>query len=310
MSIDFIVKPPKKRLHHYIIPSEHNDHKPHLVRHKALHFYSALILGIKIFVLCSFLIVAPNVAEFSTVTVNRIVELTNKARIDAGASILSHNNLLDESAMLKAKDMVKYGYFDHDSPQGVDPWEWFRQAGYNYTYAGENLAMNFSDAEEAIEAWLQSPTHRENMLNNNYNEIGVAVLVGEIEGRQTTVVVQHFGKSYISSNMAEFGPGATEQVAQVAGVTLVGGGEEIEVTFRDTKYRSKVSQIVFYTEKILLVLAVFMIINLLLTIFIRIKVQHKPIIVHLVFVLLLLLLMLALKLHFLESVAGEAVKIL
>lgn len=293
-----------------MIPCAHNDHKPHLVRHKALHFYSALILGIKIFVLSFLVLTAPSSAQFSTVTANRIVDLTNIERAESGVSVLTHSNVLDRSAMLKAKDMLANDYFDHDSPQGVKPWEWFKQVGYNYTYAGENLAMNFSDADEAVQAWMESPAHKENMLNENYREIGVAVLVGEIQGRQTTIVVQHFGKSFVSRATGEFESSSSQLAPDVAGATLVGGGKEIEVTFKESKYNSRASQVVFYAQRALWILAIFIIINLLLTVFIRIKVQHKPIIAHLMLVLLLAILMLALKFHFLEKIAGEAVKVL
>jgi len=307
--MNFIQKP-KRKLHHYVIPSAHNDHKPHLVRHKALHFYSALILGVKIFALCFLFATAPSLAKFSTVTSARIIELANKERAAIGASVLMRNPLLDESAMMKAKDMVANNYFSHDSPQGVNPWEWFKLVGYNYTYAGENLAMNFSEAEEAVAAWMASPTHRENMLNKNYDEIGVAVVVGEIDGRQTTVVVQHFGKTFVSRGLLRFQAGLSEEVPAIAGATLIGSGDEIEVTFKDSRYNSKIAKIIFYTERALWIIAIFVLINLLLTVFIRIKIQHKPIILHLLFVLLLALIMIALKLHFLESVVGETVRIL
>ncbi|MBI4101382.1 MAG: hypothetical protein HY443_00265, partial [Candidatus Nealsonbacteria bacterium] len=93
-----------------------------------------------------------------------------------------------------AKDILEKGYFDHWSPEGVSPWYWFNEAGYDYKFAGENLAIGFLDSEEVHRAWLDSPTHKENILNRNYQEIGLAVLKGEFAGRgETNVVVQLFG---------------------------------------------------------------------------------------------------------------------
>lgn len=309
MSIDFLTKP-KRRLHHYFIPCEANGHKPHFVRHGALHFFSGLITASKIFVLALLFITFPSAAEFSTVTSSRIIELTNKARSEAGLPVLMHSAILDKAAALKAQDMLNNNYFAHNSPDGIKPWEWFKQAGYNYTYAGENLAMNFSEAEEAMEAWLKSPTHKANIMNNNYDEIGIAVAIGKIDGRETTIVVQHFGKSYISPEESnEFAMNPSPATPQVSGAAEIGNGQSVEVTFKETKH-SVATEIVYYVQKVFIVLIGFIIINLLLTIFIRIRIQHKPVIAHCLLVIGLGLMAIFYHAHFLESVSGEVIKIL
>jgi len=281
------------------------------MRHKALAFYSATIIAVKVFVMVALFISYPNQAQFSTVTSNRIIELSNKARQANGLPVLMRNSALDNSAMLKAKDMLARNYFAHNCPSdGTEPWEWFRQAGYNYTYAGENLAMNFTEAEDAMDAWLASPTHKANIMNNNYKEIGVAVLVGMIDGKQTTIVVQHFGKSYLSSNPTAFGPSRNEIVSpQIAGTTQVSGGEAIEVEFKNPEKKWPVI-LAQYAHRFLWVILVFIAINLLLTIFVRIKIQHKPIIAHSIVVIIIGLLSIFLHPHFIEAVSNEALKIL
>jgi hypothetical protein len=309
VSINFLTKP-KKRWHHYFIPCEANGHRPHFIRHRALHFFSGLILLGKIFALVLLFITFPSQAEFSTVTANRIIELTNRERQAAGLPILMHNVILDNSATLKSEDMLAKSYFAHNSPSGVDPWEWFKAAGYNYTYAGENLAMNFSEAEEAMDAWMASPTHKANILNPNYDEIGISVAVGKIDGRETTIVVQHFGKSFVT-------PAKTDQLVQnpkeivptVSGVTEISGGKSVEVTFKETDH-SLTTNIIYYTEKAFLVLLLFIFINLLLTIFVRIKIQHKPIIAHCLIVIGLGLVAVFYHFHFLESVSGGIISII
>ncbi|OGG90294.1 hypothetical protein A3H55_02875 [Candidatus Kuenenbacteria bacterium RIFCSPLOWO2_02_FULL_42_16] len=309
VSINFIKKQ-KKRLHHYFIPCEANGHKPHFIRHQALHFYSAFILAGKIFVLALLFATFPSQAEFSTVTANRIIELTNRARQQADLSLLMHSPILDSAALLKANDMLANDYFAHNSPDGTTPWEWFRQAGYNYTYAGENLAMNFSEAEEAMSAWLQSPTHKANILNSNYDEIGIAVAVGKINGKETTLVVQHFGKSFVTpGGESGFARSPSQTAPQISGVTSVSGGGQVEVAYGETPH-NLTTQIVYYAEKIFLVLLIFIFVNLLLTIFIRIRVQHKPIIAHCLLVISLSLLALSYHFHFMESLAGEVIKII
>src|SRR3989338_6557355 len=269
--INFIQKT-SRRFHHYFIPSVHNEYKPHFIRHQALHFYSGVLIAVKVFVLVFLFVTFPSAAQFSTVTSSRIVELTNSARVEQNLPVLARSNVLDKSAMMKAQDMLAKNYFAHNSPvDGATPWEWFKAVGYNYTFAGENLAMNFSEAEEAVNAWLDSPTHQANIINNNYEEIGVAVVVGEIDGQTTTLVVQHFGKSFIAPQPAEFVRPSGELAPEVAGTTQVSTGKAIEVLFKEANHRSLAGKIVFYAQKFFLILLIFIGINLLLTIFIRIR---------------------------------------
>jgi hypothetical protein len=310
MSVNFVQKT-KRRPHHYFIPSAFNDYKPHFVRHGALHFYSAALIAVKVSVLVLLFIVYPSPAKFSTVTSNRIIELTNNARAEEGLPVLMHSSVLDQSAMLKAEDMLAKDYFAHDDPiDGTSPWEWFKAAGYNYTFAGENLAMNFSEAEEAIDAWLASPTHRANIMNVNYDEIGIAVVVGQINGHQTTLVVQHFGKSFVSPATSQFARTSAEQVPSIAGTTQVSSGEAIEVTFKNASQKSWTAQLAYYAQKFFWILLIFIAINLMLTIFIRIKIQHKPVILHCLLVIGLALLALLIHPHFLESVVSAPTLIL
>ncbi len=129
---------------------------------------------------------------------NVIVTLTNKDRADAGLTKLSVNPTLEIAAKLKAVDMAKNEYFAHTSPQGLTPWHWFQQADYSFIYAGENLAVNFDDADAVERAWLNSPTHKANIMNGNYTEMGVATAEGMYKGRATTYVVELFGTPAIS----------------------------------------------------------------------------------------------------------------
>lgn len=129
----------------------------------------------------------------SEITPKRVIQLVNEDRRKNGLALLSENELLDKAAQKKAEDMVAHNYFAHTSPSGVTPWFWFDQAGYNYIHAGENLAINFESAESEQEAWMKSPTHRKNILGAGYQEIGVAVKRGSIDGQKGILVVQFFG---------------------------------------------------------------------------------------------------------------------
>ena len=96
-------------------------------------------------------------------------------------------------AQRNAGDMFAFNYWAHNSPSGRDPWSFFQEVGYKYIYAGENLARDFMNSESVVEAWMNSPSHRENLLNPNYKEIGLAVVNGTLNGVETTLVVQSFG---------------------------------------------------------------------------------------------------------------------
>lgn len=131
---------------------------------------------------------------FADITKTNLIEYINSARKSLGLSPLSENKTLERSAFLKAQDILEKDYFAHYSPEGKSPWYWFRISGYDYAVAGENLAIGFLDSKEVFDAWMNSQTHRENILNPNYQEIGISVLKGEFNGDEVYVVVQHFGK--------------------------------------------------------------------------------------------------------------------
>ena len=122
-----------------------------------------------------------------------LVDLANEDRKDEDLGMLTRNPVLDEAAQAKADDMAEKGYFAHNSPDGKTSWHWFREAGYSFSYAGENLAVDFTDSDDVEDAWMDSPTHRANILNGKFTEIGIATAVGTYKGQKTTFVVQMFG---------------------------------------------------------------------------------------------------------------------
>ena len=151
-----------------------------------------------------------------------IVELTNEERVTQNLGNLTRNPVLDEAARLKAMHMRAEGYFDHWSPEGVSPWFWFDQAGYNYVHAGENLAIYFDESEDVVQAWMESPLHKENILRPEYTEIGVAAIEGEYEGYDTVFIVQLFGTPAVPQIVA----GATQPATAITTRTTVLAAEE------------------------------------------------------------------------------------
>ncbi|NCU41584.1 MAG: CAP domain-containing protein [Candidatus Moranbacteria bacterium] len=139
-----------------------------------------------------------------TITAERVLELVNESRLSNGMGILSFDTSLNRASSLKAKDMFEKQYFAHTTPSGQEPWYFVNLSGYDYRMAGENLAIHFDSALEQHVAWMESPLHRKNILNPEYQDIGVAVAKGKFKNFETTIVVQFFGKKqYIESVVAE-----------------------------------------------------------------------------------------------------------
>jgi len=173
-------------------PCQENKYKPKFLETKFLVGYLIFLLLLKIIVI-PFFIYFPQSAFFAQISKSALIFLTDEKRKENGLPPLKENPILNESAFLKADDMLEKGYFSHNSPEGTSPWYWFKKTGYDFKLAGENLAIGFLDSEEVIEGWYNSPSHRANLLNPNYQDIGIAVLNGDFQGNETTIVVQLFG---------------------------------------------------------------------------------------------------------------------
>jgi len=148
-----------------------------------------------------------NVLGFATdITVEKLAELTNEQRQKNNLPPLTINSTLSLAAQKKAENMFQENYWSHYSPDGKTPWDFILGAGYKYEYAGENLAKNFLFSNGVVDAWMNSTTHRDNLLKKEYTEVGYAIVNGVLNGEQTTLVVQEFGKPLASS----FAPPAVE----------------------------------------------------------------------------------------------------
>ena len=118
-----------------------------------------------------------------------VLSLINGYRAVNDLPALKLNEKLNLSAQLKADEMKKLGYWSHDNPQGETPWRHFKLVGYNYYKAGENLAKCYTDNVTMVQAWIDSPKHKEVMLGD-YSDLGIGTV--DIEGCE--YVVTHYGK--------------------------------------------------------------------------------------------------------------------
>ena len=177
---------------HIFIPHVHNDYKPHFFREVSIVSILVVVIVLFSFSLGSKIYINKT-GMTSAVLPAVLVDLANQDRTANGEPSLKRNDQLDQAATLKAQDMATNQYFAHTSPSGVTPWYWFGKVGYYFTYAGENLAIDFSESTDVENAWLNSPKHKENIMSNNFTEIGIATAEGYYNGTKTTYVVQMFG---------------------------------------------------------------------------------------------------------------------
>lgn len=183
---------------HFFVPAEHNEYKPHSVRLSVVIVVvlCALILEVALY---TRIFIHHDINSLAAVLPAVLVSETNAERADISLGSLSINPVLTLAAQMKANDMALKGYFSHTTPEGYAPWYWLQRAGYSYTYAGENLAVNFVDSTDVTKAWMNSPLHKANIVNGKYTEIGIAVAPGMYKGRETIFVVQFFGTPQGSS---------------------------------------------------------------------------------------------------------------
>ena len=184
-----------KRIARHFIPHQKEDGLHHRAKALNLSYLVSYLLILVLFGAGIYLIKlkAPQILGQVTFSSDQIIALTNNKRSQNGLGALSTNSQLSQAASEKSGDMYAADYWAHNSPQGKTPWNFISAAGYRYLYAGENLARDFSDAQSVVEAWMASPSHRSNLLDNNFKEIGVAVASGDLQGREVVLVVQMFG---------------------------------------------------------------------------------------------------------------------
>lgn len=176
----------------------------------------------------------------SAVVSSVLVDLTNNDRAAEGLHGLAVNPTLVAAAQAKADDMARHGYFAHNSPDGKTPWYWLAEAGYQFLYAGENLAVFFGDSADVERAWMNSPAHRANIMNGNFTEVGIATAEGVYQGQSTVFVVQMFGTPSTAKSLATIS--SEPQVAgegsegEVSGEAIVSVVPEPRVVYEDATF--------------------------------------------------------------------------
>lgn len=178
---------------HVLVPHKANEYRPHLIRAHGL--IAVLIIALLAQVVYGAITTGQLsvLGRASDIQTNELLVATNTEREKSSLTPLEINAQLSDAAFLKAQNMYQEQYWAHVSPSGIQPWKWFDEVGYAYSFAGENLAKNYPTAQATVDAWMNSPTHRENIMKAEYSEVGFAVLDGDLKGEETTLVVALYG---------------------------------------------------------------------------------------------------------------------
>lgn len=317
----------------YFIPHEGNEFKPHFLRERSVIRLAIIIVFI--FLGAFFQTAVIRQSDFFAAVLPKVLaDLANDSRRADGLPTLTVSPVLEEAAQRKAKDMAEKSYFAHVSPQGISPWYWFTESGYKFVYAGENLAVDFSESDVVNRAWLASPGHRTNILNKNFSEIGIATSRGNYQGHDTIFVVQLFGRPVSAFGAVKISPKASSVIKEVEAPPSVKGVKVAPATFETIyddgpfvavkniefgeedaapiselpapRYASLFEKMVSSPENILIfvymVLGSIIFIAVLLNIFIEVQKQHPR---HIVYAVSLLLLMFALAYIFQNFLASS-----
>ncbi len=202
----------KNFLHHFFVPHQRNNYRGKILHHSTL-FVLILFLTFSSFSTLSIKHLSKGVLGVSyTISNSELLTYVNQARADNGLSPLVMNEVLSSAALNKGKDMFSKNYWAHFAPDGTSPWHFIKNSGYEYSYAGENLAKGFTNSKDVVDAWMASPTHRENLLSANYRDMGFAIIEGNLQGEDTVLVVQMFGSS--PNSEAAFAPESNSLIAE------------------------------------------------------------------------------------------------
>jgi hypothetical protein len=182
--------------------AQHHKHDKHYLKHYWPYLPMLMIVAFGLFINTLW-------ANFATLGLSTnyssssLLAATNANRVANNQTELSINDQLSAAAQAKAEDMVSRNYWAHIAPDGKTPWNFIDTAGYKYKSAGENLAYGFNSSDEAVAGWMNSPSHKENLLKPNYSNVGFGIAYSQnYQGKgPETIVVAEYGEPLAASSL-------------------------------------------------------------------------------------------------------------
>jgi hypothetical protein len=159
-------------------------------------------------------------AYATSMAIGGLLSDTNSSRAANGVASLSLNNQLNAAAQASADDMAARNYWSHNTPEGNPPWIWVTAQGYSYQKLGQNLATGFSDEQSTIDGWMNSPPHRENLLDPGFTQVGFGFANNPnytaAGGGPMTIVVAFYGEPQV---LAAATPAPSQPIAKPTATT-------------------------------------------------------------------------------------------
>lgn len=323
-------KKPKKiktYLKDFLIPNYDNNHTPSALRPRYLAAYALIIILAKLFISSYLFILYPTVLSAFTAIENEVLNLVNNSRADAQVIQLEIDSELSRAAQAKADDMIANDYFSHFGPDGKKPWDWIDYGKYGYSIAGENLGKDFITADAVHRALMASSTHKKNILNPRYRNLGIGIAAGKIDNRDTLVLVQMFGAMIESApitNVLQTQEGVPANIKSIQSElfgdpapTILNEPDSMELSKNITQVRAQtveaaidqplsrdwIQTLMRYFDLFMFVVLGFLAIALLLNIFIQIRVQKPKTIFSTLLVITVILFFMFTNFHYLEGLA-------
>lgn len=182
-----------KKLANFFIASESNNYRPPALSYKAFLIYGLLMLLLR-------LLLGTLPVHSAAVESQTLMDLINSERSSRNLNTLIIHPSLTIAANQKSQDMIDRDFFAHIDPDGNYVWPKIIAAGYGqYKILGENLAVDFLTSEGMVKAWLDSPTHRANLLHADFLEQGLVALYGDFQGRYANLTTSLFGTRLLSA---------------------------------------------------------------------------------------------------------------
>ncbi len=226
-----------KLIKHLFVPHIGNNH-----RSKIIHNSSLLVLIVMLLFSSWFTVLVsktnPDILGISySISDQELLILVNERRLEEGLHPLKLNPKLSTAATGKANHMIANNYWAHFAPDNTSPWKFITESGYDYMYAGENLAKGFVNADDAVDAWMNSPSHRDNILSSQYDDIGFAIIEGRLQGEDTVLIVELFGKEknqFLATNQPDIESALGTIDESATGSAEVSVNETVEVPLLGT----------------------------------------------------------------------------
>ena len=221
-----LTTPHKQSINHKRARGQHHkqDHRYLKAYHPYLPLLLLVIVGLAINVFWTSQ--SKILGATTSVSSTGLLQATNSERVRSHTASLTLNSALDAAAQTKANDMASRNYWAHNTPDGQAPWSFIKNSGYAYQLAGENLAYGFSDAPSVITGWMNSPEHRANLLNDDYEDVGFGVATADnFQGKgHVTIVVAMYGTPQSSAPLVGTVGGAAGSYRTVSRVQMFTGG--------------------------------------------------------------------------------------